>query len=55
MNEEEMKIKLKEYDIKQKNGKYTVQLGVFNNKANAQKLVDKLKNEGYDAIIKASV
>ena len=46
---------VKEYNLKQKNGKYTVQLGVFNDKANAQKLVDKLKNEGYDAIIKASV
>ena len=46
---------VKEYDIKQKNGKYTVQLGVFNSKANAQALANELKSKGYDAIIKASV
>lgn len=46
---------VKEYDIKQKNGKYTVQIGVFNIKANAQALVNELKAKGYDPIIKASV
>lgn len=46
---------VKEYDIKQKNGKYTIQLGVFNNKANAQALVNELKAKGYSPIIKASV
>ena len=46
---------VKEYDIKQKNGKYIVQLGVFNDKSNALELVNNLKKDGYDAIIKASV
>ena len=46
---------VKEYDIKQKSGKYTVQLGVFNEKANAQALANELKAKGYNPIIKASV
>ena len=45
---------VKEYNLKSKS-QYTVQLGVFNNKDNAEKLVNELKEKGYKCIIKASV
>lgn len=46
------------YGLKLKESKekyYTVQLGVFKNKNNAQVLANELKTKGYDCIIKASV
>ena len=46
---------VKEYNIKQNKAKYTVQVGVFNNKSNAEALANELKAKGYNPIIKASV
>lgn len=40
--------------LKPKN-QFSVQVGVFNNKSNAEKLAKELKEKGYDCIIKASV
>lgn len=37
------------------NTKYCVQIGAFNNKENAQQLVDELKIKGYEPIIKVGV
>ena len=39
--------------VKKQDGAYKVQCGVFSVKANAEKLVKKLKKAGFDAIIKS--